>query len=310
MDKLANRSWQRTALVGARFSLMSVALFMAGQVPSYAQFAGNKADSSQSSLLLYQQVSTLQQQVRELRGETQVLSHEIDLLKQRQKQLYTNLDNRISNLESSSQSGGAIPKTPLAVSTSSVPAASSTIITPSTTVSSGGGGVQPTPNNHVSNKKHPATPVQSLGGKKTSGASPGSSAHSAEASEAQLKAYQKAFNYLLNSHYQKAIQGFKKFITQYPRSPFIPNAQYWIGEAYYVQQDYTKAIKHLKIIINQYGQSSKVSDAMLKIGYCQYALKQWAQSKNTLQDVVNQFPGTTEAMLAMDRLKLIKTQGH
>ena len=60
------------------------------------------------------------------------------------------------------------------------------------------------------------------------------------------------------------------------------NAQYWLGEAYYVNKSYPEAQAAFQRVVDKYPQSRKRPDALLKIGYCQYELKQWDAGQRAL----------------------------
>ncbi len=87
-------------------------------------------------------------------------------------------------------------------------------------------------------------------------------------------AYQSAFALLKDSQYDRAIAAFQKFLASYPDSPLADNAQYWLGEAYYVNRSFPEAQAAFQRVVDKYPQSRKRPDALLKIGYCQYELKQ------------------------------------
>ena len=54
--------------------------------------------------------------------------------------------------------------------------------------------------------------------------------------------YQAAFNLLKDGQYDRAIAAFQKFLAAYPDSPLADNAQYWLGEALYVNKTYPEAL--------------------------------------------------------------------
>jgi tol-pal system protein YbgF len=115
--------------------------------------------------------------------------------------------------------------------------------------------------------------------------------------------YDMAFNALKGSDYPKAINGFKSFVSAYPSSPLASNAQYWLGEAYYVTRDFPNALTAFQKVATDWPDSRKVPDAMVKVGFTQSALGKNGDAKDTLQDVVKRFPGSEAAQLAADRLK-------
>ena len=118
-------------------------------------------------------------------------------------------------------------------------------------------------------------------------------------------AYNHAFDALKNSDYNSAIAQFKDFLRVYPRSALADNAQYWLGEGYYVTRDYDNAVLAFRAVGEQFPQSRKAPDAQLKLGYAQYELKHMAEARATLSQVVQKYPGTDAAKLAADRLSKI-----
>src|ERR1700683_5645028 len=64
---------------------------------------------------------------------------------------------------------------------------------------------------------------------------------SAGADSAGQAAYAQAFDALKNANYPVAISVFKQYLASYPTSDLADNAQYWLGEAYYVTRDYDSA---------------------------------------------------------------------
>ncbi|HWY95496.1 MAG TPA: tol-pal system protein YbgF [Steroidobacteraceae bacterium] len=123
-------------------------------------------------------------------------------------------------------------------------------------------------------------------------------------------AYQTAFNLLKDSQYDRAIAAFQKFLIVYSDSSLADNAQYWLGEAYYVNKSYPEAQGAFQRVIDKYPQSRKRPDALLKIGYCQYELKQWDSAKGTLSQVAKQFPDAPAGHLAQQRLDKMATEKH
>ena len=129
-------------------------------------------------------------------------------------------------------------------------------------------------------------------------------------STAEREAYQKAFDLLRGGRYDAAITGFRQFLKDYPKSGYAGNAQYWLGEAYYVSKDYPAAATEFQKVISGYPDSSKVGDARLKLGFTYYELGDWQKSRDALTAVVKNHPGTTVARLADQRLKRLQQEGH
>ncbi len=138
-------------------------------------------------------------------------------------------------------------------------------------------------------------------------AADGAAANNAPSSTEQA-VYAQAFDALKAGSYSTAITGFKDFLGTYPQSSLADSAQYWLGEAYYVNNDYDAAGAAFRAVLKKWPDSKKAPDALLKLGYTQYAQKQYPAAKATLTDVTKKYPGTDTAKLAADRLKRIPEQ--
>jgi tol-pal system protein YbgF len=151
--------------------------------------------------------------------------------------------------------------------------------------------------------------LETLGGVAGSGAgavSPGLVAPpvgAAAAAGGEQATYDAAFNALKGSDYARAIAGFKNFVSAYPSSPLAGNAQYWLGEAYYVNREYPSAVTAFQRVITDWPDSRKAPDALVKVGFTQAALGKIAEARDTLENVQKRYPGTEAAALAADRLK-------
>ena len=125
----------------------------------------------------------------------------------------------------------------------------------------------------------------------------------ARGTESAEQRYGKAFDALKAGNYPLAISGMRDFLASHPDHELADNAQYWLGEAYYVTRDYENAIAAFTIVGQRWPDSSKAPDAMLKLGYAQYELKRLPAAKQTLAQVGTRYPGTEAARLAQERLR-------
>ena len=119
---------------------------------------------------------------------------------------------------------------------------------------------------------------------------------------AEQAAYTQAFDALKSSNYPAAIGGFRNFLTTYPASSIADNAQYWLGEAYYVTKDYDQAATAFRTVGERWPSSRKSADALLKLGFTQFEQKKYAEARVTLSDVSRRFPDSDAARLATERL--------
>jgi tol-pal system protein YbgF len=136
----------------------------------------------------------------------------------------------------------------------------------------------------------------------------GTAAGSAEGSgpsSVEQAVYNQAFDALKAGSYSTAITGFKDFLGTYPQSSLADNAQYWLGESYYVNRDFDSAAGAFRSVLKKWPDSSKAPDALLKLGYTQAEQKQFPAARATLTEVTKKYPGSESAKLAADRLKRI-----
>lgn len=121
-------------------------------------------------------------------------------------------------------------------------------------------------------------------------------------------AYDQAFEALKNGQYAEAARRFQGFIAQYPSGDYAPNAQYWLGESYYVTQNYQVALEAFERLLSEFPTSNKVPDALLKVGYSHYELRNWDQAETTLNEVMRRYPDSTVARLAQGRLRALRLE--
>ena len=235
-----------------------------------------------SALLeMLESLESLKTEINTLRGEIEVQRHTIDQLKQKQRDLYTDLDRRLELSGSNNTSDD--PSNDLQV-------------------------LDTNANQEIINKNDTAS-EQSLVIETTSDIGQNGEINSEEKlidpQEAE-KYYRSAFKLLKESQYDQALLAFKSFLKDYPDSAFSNNAQYWIGEANYVMQNYEIAINEYQALLNTYPNSQKISHASLKIGYSYAELGNIADAKKILKEVIRQYPDTTVSRLANERLRKIK----
>ena len=230
--------------------------------------------SSQVLMEQSQRLEQIQQELSSLRELMENHEHQLGLIKQRQRNLYQDMDRRLNDLEI--KSGGSTQiETPLAPiePSSSVPPPESSV---------------PAPVND--NDLIVAAPVSTDKNGKL--------------------AYSAAFNTLKEGKYQQAILDFRAFQQNHPESVYAANAQYWLGEAYSVTRDYKTALIEFNKVVSDYSSSNKVADAMLKIGYTHYEMRDWTAAKNALQAVISKYPGTAVTRKSKERLQRMKREGH
>lgn len=273
------------------FGLMaSLVLAIFVSAPAAAQM-----DNKQAMMDLVIQVQQLQDEVRMLRGMLEDQTMELENLGNRQRDQYLDLDQRITDLRGSS-SGPIVAGAP---TTSGAVTTAGSYSTPPQ--------VSPTARQDVPEVRPALDTPSSVTGLAT----PDTQAREIAASpEGEKAAYDQAFQSLKDLKYAAAAEQFLNFVGQYPNSEYADNAQYWLGESYYVTRNYDIALEAFQRLLSNYPDSPKVADGLLKIGYTHYELKQWDQARAALVQVQEQYPDTTLARLAGSRLRSMKLEGH
>jgi tol-pal system protein YbgF len=205
--------------------------------------------NNQSLLQLSGRIDALEVQLREMRGSVEELQNSNDMLRKQQRDLYADLDRRLTAMQSALGGGGA----------------------------AGAGSA--------------GSPVASDGG-------------------GEQSAYTRAFDALKSNDYSTAITRFKDFLRTYPQSSLAGNAEYWLGEAYYVMRDFDGAAATFRAVGDDYPKSPKVPDALVKLGLTQIDQKKLTDARATLSQVVQKYPGTDAAKLASSRLQNLPPDAH
>ncbi|MDJ0807769.1 MAG: tol-pal system protein YbgF [Gammaproteobacteria bacterium] len=221
------------------------------------------------------QLQQLQQEVQQLRGEVELQNHTMDALNKRQRDLYLDIDQRLSNLRS-------VPATPAQIT--EPPAV-------------------PTPEPSGAPAGPIPAPIQTPTGERPAVVSPPDPKQEADA-------YQFAFNLLKQGRYPESIGSFRDFLAKYPGGSYEDNAQYWLGEASYVSRDFDTALVEFNKVLEHYPTSPKVPGALLKSGYIHYEKRNWSEARELFNRLKQEFAGSTEARLAGKRLQRMDKEGH
>jgi len=107
---------------------------------------------------------------------------------------------------------------------------------------------------------------------------------------------------LEKKQYVQAISAFQACIKQYPKSTYLPNANYWLGQLYYNKGKKDDAAYFYAVVVKSYPKSPKSSDAMYKVGVIMQEKGQADKAKAVFSQVVKQYPNTDAAKQAQKRL--------
>jgi len=118
--------------------------------------------------------------------------------------------------------------------------------------------------------------------------------------------YDAALKQFQSGEFKGAGLAFSAFIRKYPQSPYLPLAQFWLGNSLYAQRDYKGSTSVLESMLKANPTHPKAPDAMIAIANNQLESGQKAAARKTLEAVVSKYPGTEGAQAATNRLRTLK----
>ena len=267
--------------------------------------------TNQGLLEMLQQIERLQEEINRLLGEIEAQNHALEQIKKRQRDLYTDIDQRLQRLEGAPPVAAQTIRPGAATDMTNPPLETlSPIIEPVGTDEN-----MPTDTPltlEIVEQDQPAPPLTpAADDDKTAMVEPEPGEDDItntlmEPDPIQARAdYEQAFKLLKQSLYEQSVRAFREFLRRHPDSEDADNAQFWLGEAYYVNSRFDQALIEYSALLQNYPDSQKRSQAQLKLAYCLHELGQIEPAKKQLEELIQQYPETTAARLAQDRLTKI-----
>jgi tol-pal system protein YbgF len=102
--------------------------------------------------------------------------------------------------------------------------------------------------------------------------------------------YQTGIDALKQGQYAEARDHFTTFITNNPEDKLVPNAYYWMGEAYYAEGNYRKSGETFLKGFQDYPDSPKAPDSLLKLGLSLQSAKQNKQACQSFDELLRRYP--------------------
>jgi tol-pal system protein YbgF len=115
--------------------------------------------------------------------------------------------------------------------------------------------------------------------------------------------YNSGLSYYNGGQYDLAIQAFQDYLHYYGETDRASNAQFYIGDSYYIQKNYRNAITEYDKCIERYPQGNKAPAAQLKKGFALLELGEKSAGVRELRSLIGQYANSHEAELARQRLK-------
>ena len=258
----------------------------------------NNPASTQSTTTLYELMGRLEQmqsEVQQLTGKIDEQANRIDDLKKHQGTMYSDFDERLQNIENKANGVTANPNE---------------VAKPSSITTTNAKEVQPTTAAPVvvpTNSAQKANPIE----KATANQGSKPQIDTPQSQGPDKQGYFMAYDELRSGHTTQSIEQFKAYLNQYPTGEYANNAQYWLGEAYRVNQDNASARKAFNDVLEKYPNSLKVPDAILKLGYIEVDQKNSVKATEYLNRVISDYPKSPAAILASKKLlKLNEAAPH
>jgi len=118
--------------------------------------------------------------------------------------------------------------------------------------------------------------------------------------------YKTAYLDFSRGNYVLALQGFQKYLIEFPDTEHAADTQYWLGEIYYTQHDFSAAsTEFIKVLVN-FPNSHRVPNALLKTGSCFINLNETQEARMCLDQVIQEYPRSQEAGIAKSMLDELK----
>jgi len=109
--------------------------------------------------------------------------------------------------------------------------------------------------------------------------------------------YDFAFNFLKQNDYPRAQVALKEFLKAHPKDPLAGNAQYWLGETYYVRGDYPQAAQEFMTGYQNYPKNNKGPDNLLKLGMSLEKLSQKDGACTAWSRISKDYPDAESAIV-------------
>jgi tol-pal system protein YbgF len=238
--------------------VLSVLSLLVSLVPARAQSA------DQSALNTEVRIGQLEDRIRDLTGRIEELTNNLTQMKQQLDRLSSDVDVRFNQLQQ--------PQPPSAPGAASAPPPPQP---PQSKPSQGAGDLSQPASQSGSLGTLPApAPGSAQAPPSAAAPPPPSAAPSQQTASAQGELpsgsvqdqYNFAMGLLTQANYPAAEQAMRSFVARWPKDPLAGNAQYWLGETFYVRKDYGNAATAFAQGYEKYPKSAKAADDLLKLG--------------------------------------------
>lgn len=246
------------------------------------------------------QINEIQRSATQLTGQIEQFDFRIRKIEDRLERLVSDIDFRLSQLEGGAVSGnganGAVA--PLAVGQPNNTAPTGNSVASSEL----GGAASGEAINERGTKlfgviENEGQPPQIPSGP-TGTSAPASQTQSAALSTGTPEEqYREAFGLLRKQDFPAAEAALSSFVSSHPNDPLAGNAQYWLGETFYVRGEFENAAIAFTEGFQTYPDSTKAPDNLLKLGMSLANLGKNEDACTAFGHLIDNFPNASNVVL-------------
>jgi tol-pal system protein YbgF len=119
--------------------------------------------------------------------------------------------------------------------------------------------------------------------------------------------YEQAYGYLLQKDYRAAEEGFEQFLSRHPKHQLAGNAQYWLGETFYVRGQYRAAAAAFLKGYQTYARSAKAPECLLKLAMSLHRLGQKDAACSSYNELATKYPNPPAHVRSMAQVERQRT---
>lgn len=109
--------------------------------------------------------------------------------------------------------------------------------------------------------------------------------------------YDDALANLRKGKIEQAQERLNFFIAHYKKHNLLGNAQYWLGETFYVRRDYKSAAEAFLAGYTEYAASPKAPDSLLKLGMTLVILGEKKTGCDAFAELASRFPNASKSVI-------------
>ncbi|MDR0822392.1 MAG: tol-pal system protein YbgF [Endomicrobium sp.] len=126
---------------------------------------------------------------------------------------------------------------------------------------------------------------------------------SQDGASSPVSSYQEAYTDFSAKKYDLAYDEFKVFLAKNPQSSFAANAQFYMGECFFIKKQWQQAADEYIKVDKNYSKSDVAVQSLLKLGLSYEYLGRKKEATAVFASIVKKFPQSPEALTAKEKIK-------